>query len=445
MSGIINEPNVIKEIWGRFINNRETREDIARLDPLVHRSWVRSRQQGVDPRRAKEKILKGLPLERCLNENRFFISIARSYMKKLSSFLEGERFSVVIADAKGIILEDMGGTSESMSENKLKTHMRVGASRDEAYVGTNATGTCMLLDKPMQIRGAEHYLEGHHIFTGSSAPIHDQSGRVIGCLTLVGPPEAHDKHTLGMVVAAADGIEKELWLRGAYNQLSSTLQSIASGIVMVDNEGIIIQNNDHACEILELPIQSLAGRRLSTIMRTDAEDTDLHLIEHNFHNREVSVTNAKNKNISLSVTACAVPDVNGIRSGTVLTFEFTRHVNRVVSQRSGFTARYTFDSILGESSKIGVARRAGHVAARRDSTVLILGESGTGKELFAQAIHNASKRASGPFIAINCGSLPKDLIESELFGYVGGAFSGASKEGQPGKFELADKGTIFLD
>ena len=123
----------------------------------------------------------------------------------------------------------------------------------------------------------------------------------------------------------------------------------------------------------------------------------------------------------------------------------TRNINRVVSQRSGFTARYTFDDLIGESPEMIQAKAISRLAAERDSTVLILGESGTGKELFAQAIHNASARASGPFIAINCGALPQGLIESEMFGYVSGAFTGASKEGQPGKFELADHGTIFLD
>jgi len=84
-------------------------------------------------------------------------------------------------------------------------------------------------------------------------------------------------------------------------------------------------------------------------------------------------------------------------------------------------------------------------AARADCNVLLMGESGTGKELFAQSIHNDSRRAKGPFVAVNCASIPKDLVESELFGYEKGAFTGANKEGHPGKFELANGGTIFLD
>lgn len=107
--------------------------------------------------------------------------------------------------------------------------------------------------------------------------------------------------------------------------------------------------------------------------------------------------------------------------------------------------RYTFDSIVGSSPAIVDLKKTARRAARGDSAVLISGESGTGKELFAQAIHQASPRCVHPFVRINCAAIPHDLLESELFGYSGGAFTGALAKGKPGKFELANKGTIFLD
>lgn len=110
-----------------------------------------------------------------------------------------------------------------------------------------------------------------------------------------------------------------------------------------------------------------------------------------------------------------------------------------------YTAKYNFDHIVGESPKIKDSIQLAKRAAQSMSLVLLEGESGTGKELFAQAIHNHSNRNEGPFIAINCGALPKTLIESELFGYEAGAFTGAKTQGQPGKFELANGGTLFLD
>ena len=118
---------------------------------------------------------------------------------------------------------------------------------------------------------------------------------------------------------------------------------------------------------------------------------------------------------------------------------------RLVQKMSGATARHTFDDLKGKHPLFVQALELAKIASSTDSTILILGESGTGKDMIAQAMHNASKRSNGPFVAINCGAIPHSLIESELFGYVEGAFTGARKGGSPGKFELADGGTIFLD
>src|SRR2546423_5484981 len=112
---------------------------------------------------------------------------------------------------------------------------------------------------------------------------------------------------------------------------------------------------------------------------------------------------------------------------------------------SPWAARYTFADICGQSPALVQARELAQRAAQAECAVLLLGESGTGKELFAQAIHHASPRQAGPFVPIDCAAIPRDLLEAELFGYAPGAFSGASKDGKPGKFELAHGGTVFLD
>jgi transcriptional regulator with PAS, ATPase and Fis domain len=131
--------------------------------------------------------------------------------------------------------------------------------------------------------------------------------------------------------------------------------------------------------------------------------------------------------------------------GASLTIREAGQVRKEVNQLAGFKANYRFEEVITDNSymqeQIAFAQRI----AKTNCTVLVEGESGTGKELFAQSIHNASLRAGGPFIAINCAALPKDLVESELFGYEKGSFTGALREGNPGKFELAHGGTIFLD
>jgi transcriptional regulator with PAS, ATPase and Fis domain len=130
---------------------------------------------------------------------------------------------------------------------------------------------------------------------------------------------------------------------------------------------------------------------------------------------------------------------------SVVTFQKAETLRKKVNRVIGSNAHFTFDDIIGHSPGITNTIALAKIAAENNTKVLIFGESGTGKELFAQAIHNAGKLREGPFIALNCGALPKSLIESELFGYERGAFTGAKREGSSGKFELADGGSLFLD
>ena len=149
--------------------------------------------------------------------------------------------------------------------------------------------------------------------------------------------------------------------------------------------------------------------------------------------------------VKCTVTVRSLQAVKGGQKGTVLAFSETDRVNRLVKQMGGAKAQLTFKDIVGchpaITKVIGTARQV----AVSTSHILLTGESGTGKEVFAQAIHNESYRARFPFVAINCAAIPRELMGSELFGYVEGAFTGARRGGNPGKFEFADGGTIFLD
>ena len=131
--------------------------------------------------------------------------------------------------------------------------------------------------------------------------------------------------------------------------------------------------------------------------------------------------------------------------GGLFTVMEKKEMMRMAVEMTGAHAHFTFESILGASESLRSALHLAHIAAGSTAPVLLSGETGTGKELFAQAIHNDGPRRNRPFVAINCGAIPKELLESELFGYEEGAFTGAQKGGRPGKFELADTGTLFLD
>jgi transcriptional regulator with PAS, ATPase and Fis domain len=163
-----------------------------------------------------------------------------------------------------------------------------------------------------------------------------------------------------------------------------------------------------------------------------------------YENKEIIYSNI-NKKKRFNLTAYSIRNKNGIITGVVVMFKDMMNVYNLVNKYTGMIATYTFDDIVGKSEKFIKVMRQAKKISNSPSTVLIQGESGTGKELIAHSIHNNSNRKNNSFVAINCGAIPKSLIESELFGYEEGAFTGAKRGGYAGKFELASGGTLFLD
>jgi len=149
--------------------------------------------------------------------------------------------------------------------------------------------------------------------------------------------------------------------------------------------------------------------------------------------------------VQLICTAKPIFDSSQQMQGIIIVFNEIHRIRKLVNEMAGTQARFTFEDIIGVSPAIQEAKKMAMISALGNSTVLLLGETGTGKELFAQAIHNHSERRGHPFLAINCGAIPRELLESELFGYADGAFTGARKGGRPGKFELTNGGSVLLD
>ena len=263
-------------------------------------------------------------------------------------------------------------------------------------------------------------------------------------------------HTLGMVMSAVDGISNELKRKMAYMELEKMssqrnriIETMTSGLILLNKENEIIQVNSKVLAMLNLQNKQIIGKNLFHFIRFDETGADSSaFLKHEVYNKEMNVYSAESATsppMKFNMSLDFLYDNRGLQDGIVLRFNETKKINRLVNHISGYKPNFTFDSIIGTSD---VTRDMIHKctrAAGSSSNILILGESGTGKELVAQSIHNASKYSSGPFVAINCGALPKGLVESELFGYERGAFTGANKEGHPGKFELAEGGTLFLD
>lgn len=226
------------------------------------------------------------------------------------------------------------------------------------------------------------------------------------------------------------------------NEMATVLETTHEGIFAIDSKGYIRHCNSMAEELFKTTKADMIGSHISKFMRgTPAVDI---LRSGNEYTENEEVYSNERGNFHFIVTAKPF-FTEGKVAGVVLSFRDIEEVQKLVYQINTKALKYTFDDIMGESDAIRRAKNQSLITARGNSTVLITGESGTGKEMFAKAIHHASARAKGPFVTVNCGAIPENLLESELFGYEKGAFTGASDKGKIGKFELANGGTIFLD
>ena len=226
--------------------------------------------------------------------------------------------------------------------------------------------------------------------------------------------------------------------------IGAIIESMDEGIISFDTEGRVTHFNSAASKMLQLTPDCLAGRRLDELMQ-NSDITEMLLRKGKKINDQEYLGESRGKRLHFLVGGRAIKNNQGDIQGGVLILREIHHVRNLVTRMLGAQARYTFEDIIGSSPAIiDTVKLARHVAGS-SVTILLQGESGTGKELFAQAMHNAGPCPRGPFVVINCGAIPKELMESELFGFEDGAFTGARRGGQPGKFELAGGGTIFLD
>ncbi|NLX61661.1 MAG: sigma 54-interacting transcriptional regulator, partial [Tissierellia bacterium] len=237
------------------------------------------------------------------------------------------------------------------------------------------------------------------------------------------------------------------------DMVEDLLNYVYEGFALVDSEGRIVKWNYE--KLLGIKEEDALGRPVQEVI----ENTRLHIVAKTGKKEIRDIQRIQGRDM----VANRIPIIRGGKVigavGTVL-FKDASDVREMAKELIGLEnklnqykgelerlqdSKYTFDSIITQDPKMKYLKKMAQTAAQSNSTVLILGESGTGKELFAQAIHKASYRKFGPFVPINCAAIPRDLLESELFGYEEGSFTGAKKGGKPGKFELASGGTIFLD
>lgn len=231
-------------------------------------------------------------------------------------------------------------------------------------------------------------------------------------------------------------------LQVAINQMVALIDSVDEGIIATDEYGTIIYKNSVISDMLLFNEDQLEAKKIYEILPKDYIEK-LVRQKKSFNNRELSITQNQHEYHTL---VSGKPVLLGTKSaGSIFIFKKMEDIYNVVNSISLNNQSTLFEDIIGESSEITLVKDRAKLVANSNSTVLILGESGTGKELFARAIHYSSNRRDKPFIAFNCAAIPESLLESELFGYEAGSFTGATKGGKLGKFQLAQGGTIFLD
>lgn len=227
-------------------------------------------------------------------------------------------------------------------------------------------------------------------------------------------------------------------------QLKAVLDSVSEGIIAVNQKGFITTINPVARRILGIEKKEIKAKPFTDFLTHDSPLLECLKTGRPYNNREMVFTGSGGEQRRFLSSGRPLVDHNGKVIGAVASLKDMVEVHQLVYEVTK-PSMTTFAEIIGESSSLKEAIRAAKMVARGDSTVLLRGESGTGKELFARAIHMTSSRAYHPFVPVNCAALPDPLLESELFGYAEGAFTGAQKGGKAGLFELANKGTIFLD
>lgn len=227
-------------------------------------------------------------------------------------------------------------------------------------------------------------------------------------------------------------------------KFQTILDNVSEGIISIDAQKRVTVFNSDACKFFGLREDNAIGKRIDEILPSLDNPDISTMIGSTFG----TVIRIGEKDYSINKFPTRI---DGVFSGAIIILQKVNVIRdmetkiRQTAYSKGFVAKYGFDDIIGKSKPLVQAKELALKYSKVNSSILIVGETGTGKELFAQSVHRASNRKNGPFVAINCAALPENLLESELFGYAAGAFTGASRSGKAGLFELAHNGTIFLD
>lgn len=441
------------------------------VDPGIAASWRRSAAYGVDAKatvlyhdRNMNVLTNGIEL---LNTRDAYFYLAEAEL--LSSI----GAAIVFTDDHFDVFAIRG--NRELKDELRAMNFRFGTNLAESNVGTTALSMSFFSGQEVWVCGSEHYMRALTkyicVANCSQANFKSTSGVLYPSMIIIPIEKYQEQFRFLFSYILSTHMYRQRSLMNSnyliYNSIINLMTEMnAIHYIALDNDNRIIDLSDGLLNQLSLQYAHVIGSELRTVFPCLAQTMEEGKLGDSvkmtgctnimspklgsYYARCVEIRNDGDR-IGKVVLMSSVPlGMKALPTGNHIPATETDAVERVQMQpqaphRSAFSAKYTFNDLCGSCQAFNEAVYRAQRVAKSDSSVLILGESGTGKELFAQAIHNASSRRGHPFVSINCAAMPRELISSELFGYVEGAFTGARKNGAPGKIELANKGTLFLD
>ena len=399
----------------KFLNGEEV--DLAIIPRGIYNSWVRSAAFGVNPYVTDVPAADGSVPAR--NTEQFFAAYQSPY-NGLDFFRRKFRFQVFFTDRNGYTVSD----EDPRAANPAAVEQNIGTTSAAMVLAERKSATCF---------GYQNYKLPHCRQFCLSAPALNKKGDFLGAVTVMLSPEELTQERYEQAISILELLQvfyrasyaNQNATRGALELLWEILPQLSDGVILTNTECSEGKWNPAAGELLEL-----------------SQGADISAVSAKL--KALRGDGRRGPKCPKAASVELVHHQNQTGQVFLLRSSQTAHTETAATQNKS-AAQYTFRDMIGEDPAYLRAKREAYIVAPTTAAVMLLGESGVGKELFAQSIHNASSRKSRPFVAINCGAVPRELLASELFGYEPGAFTGASAKGKVGVMEAASGGTLFLD
>ena len=432
--------------------NRDFLDRGKEFTSMLESSRYMCGKNGVDPHCTKLPEVTEEDVERCKKLVSGHIRLMRrstpEYYKAVQDVLSENKAVLLYTYINFDIFGRYG--NQKLKDELAAKNIRLGATLSEKNAGTNAAVMASRSPKSVWVVGNEHYMDALKPYACYAFRINGKYGRS-GYIVLMTYRDNLDERIVKLFrliestecIITAGLVAKDVIMRDAMQRNEYSKSSTSDIVIMVDNSSTITFANDMFYEFYNhAPLETI-NSSLGSICPELEPLVPLISQGKRVMGRQVELVRPSMETEQYFVDMSPI-NTNSKRLGMLITL-YKGKAKAASAAAGGNAARYTFGDLIGVSEPFVQLKRFAEEIAATPSPILIQGESGTGKELFANAIHCASQRRDKPFVAINCAAIPRDLIGSELFGYVGGSFTGGSRTGAKGKFELADGGTLFLD